>query len=227
MGILHILISAIAFIASCLIVFECKLMVKLSKLPNVMLGYPVIGNFIMFLPGVGKSFVDHIKMWKIRPEVIDVDSGEPFTVHALGRPVVFFTSEEDVAFFNSVERSRGTEPNFPETIKILFGDKCIIRNSGKRHRVLRRILEPIFSPSGIESYMKILDDVAVKHLDEWAKSNKWVSTKEFKILTLCLLLCVIFEGIKEELIWEFHDLLILWIAGFKGLRIKLPGTAFY
>ena len=213
--------------SSCLVVFEIKLMLKLSKLPNAELGYPVLGHFIMFLPGIGKSFMEYIMMWKNEPCGMDIDSGEPFTLHLLGRPVVFFTSEEDVAFVNSVERSRGTQPSFPEAIRELFGEKCIIRNSGKRHRVLRRILEPIFSPTGIEAYTKILDDLTLKHLDKWAKSNNWVSTKEFKILTLRLLLCVIFEGIKEELIWEFHDLLASWAAGFKTLRINLPGTTFY
>ena len=73
----------------------------------------------------------------------------------MGRPTVFFTREEDVAFLNSIDRKGGTQTNFPTQIKKLFGEKSIIRASGKRHRVLRRILEPIFSPTGIQSYMKI------------------------------------------------------------------------
>ena len=104
-----------------------------------------------------------------------------------------------------------TQANFPTQIKELFGEKCVIRATGKHHRVLRRILEPIFSPTGIEAYMKILDDLIVKQFEEWAESKKWIHTNEFKILTLRLILCVIFEDIKEELIWEFHDLLLEWL----------------
>ena len=92
--------------------------------------------------------------------------------------------------------------------------------------------EPIFAPSNLEAYTKILDNATVKNLEEWAIDGKntdaWHSTKKFKILTLRLLLCIIFEDITDELIWEFHDLLQTWLAGFASPHsFPIPGTLFY
>ena len=126
-----------------LITFEYNLMNKFKNLPNVYAGgLPYIGQFLNVVPP--NAFCDTLFYW--RKQAISnctKNNNEPFTVLVRGRCVVVLSSDEDVAFMNSIERKGSTSVAFPKAIEKLLGDTSLINIDGKHHRVLRRIMVSI------------------------------------------------------------------------------------
>jgi len=212
-----------------LITIEITLMKKLSTLPNIYLGLPWLGSFLDFLPpnGVNDMYFNWRKQALGSRSNIS-SNNEPFTLQMRGRPMVVISSDEDIAFLNNIERKGYTKKILPATLRKLFGPTQLMSVEGKHHRALRRMMEPVFAPSNLVSYTKTLDHLITKRLKKWSLEGTWHSTNDFKILTLRLLLCVIFEDITEELIYEFDGLVALWMDGANSLHTFLiPGTTFY
>ena len=224
-----VFLSSICVLQLYLIVFEFRLMKALSNLPNVYLGAPYFGGFLDIIPP--KSFYEATLYWKKKALCSDTDiisNNEPFTVQIRGKPLVVLSSDKDVAFLNNIERKGHTNVAFPRPVTRLMGETSILRVEGKHHRVLRRIMEPIFAPSNLESYVKTIDNIIVTSIKEWTLEETWQPNKVFKILTLRLLLCVIFDDITDEIVWKFHDLLKIWLSGFASAHAySIPGTVFY
>jgi len=144
--------------------------------------------------------------------------------------MVSTTTEEAISWLWNAERKGTTTQDWPPSISRLLGAGAVSNNEGKRHRALRRILEPAFAPKATRDYLEVIDMVTCKHLDEWASSSQRFHKSEvFKMYALRLFFVAAFgrEG-DLAVLHQLHADFKIWLQGFASpIAYRIPGTQFY
>ena len=109
----------------------------------------------------------------------------------------------------------------------LIGKDAIIFTSSTKHKRLRHIFEPSFSPSSIKAYSQTIDDVAKVEMKKWCEKEGFCTSTEWSILAMRLFFVVAFGDVEESQLAELSRLFSTWINGLMGVPIAIPGTALY
>ena len=109
---------------------------------------------------------------------------------------------------------------------MLLGPGAVANQTGKYHRVLRRLLEPYFAPRFVANYLKCMEETTSDELKSWC-NGEFHSSEVFKMYALRLFYVSAFGTVDEDMIASLHDDFKIWLGGFMSLTTKqIPGTAF-
>ena len=207
---------------------EAAFILLRKELPPGKLGFPVVGTIPHLLLDTGSYMPNTAKRF-----------GDIFTDNGLVFSVVT-TREEAIAWLWNTERKGCTVADWPFAIRQLLGKGAIANTNGKRHRALRKIMEPAFTPQATRDYLEVIDGVTRKTLQEWSagpptedcgddKQQMFHPSEEFKSFSLRLFFVAAFgkEG-DPQMVDQLHTDFKLWIDGFGSLiPYRIPGTQFY
>lgn len=151
--------------------------------------------------------------------------GTFFASSFVGRVNIVLGGQDDLSWLFNNDRKALTEISWPPNIVMLLGPGAVANQSGKYHRVLRRLLEPYFAPKFVEHYLTSMDKTTVDKLDSWASSGEFLSSEVFKMYALRLFYASSFGKVDEGVIARLHDDFKIWLAGFMSMTtMRLPGT---
>lgn len=208
---------------------EISLIQMRKGLPPGKLGYPIVGT----LPHI---FQDLACYW---PKKLK-QYGSVFTDNGFAFQVVT-TQEDAIAWLWNTERKGGMVSDWPPTIQQLLGKGAISNLNGKRHKALRRVMEPAFTPKATRDYLETIDQVTCKTLTEWSAapsettdssgktSPPFHPSEEFKSFSLRLFFVAAFgeEG-DPKLVEKLHADFKLWVDGFAAIiPLRIPGLQLY
>lgn len=135
--------------------------------------------------------------------------------------------QDDLNWLFNNDRKALTEVAWPPNIVMLLGPGAVANQTGKYHRVLRRLLEPYFAPRFVANYLKCMDDTTADELESWCESGEFHSSEVFKMYALRLFYVSAFGNVDEQVIASLHDDFKLWLGGFLSVTTKqIPGTSF-
>ncbi|KAL7543992.1 hypothetical protein ACHAXR_013437 [Thalassiosira sp. AJA248-18] len=189
------------------------------KLPPGYLGIPVYREI---------QFVANIARGGIQRTLEDARSkyGTFFSQSFLGQVNIALGGQEDLMWLFNNDRKALTEVSWPPNIVMLLGPGAVANQTGKYHRVLRRLLEPYFAPKFVSNYLTCMDKTTLDELDGWCSSGEYHSSEVFKMYALQLFYVSSFGQADDDMIATLHDDFKLWIAGFMSVTTKrIPGTA--
>eukprot|EP00581_Thalassiosira_minuscula_P013686 CAMPEP_0183727538 /NCGR_PEP_ID=MMETSP0737-20130205/25803_1 /TAXON_ID=385413 /ORGANISM="Thalassiosira miniscula, Strain CCMP1093" /LENGTH=519 /DNA_ID=CAMNT_0025959201 /DNA_START=225 /DNA_END=1784 /DNA_ORIENTATION=+ len=153
--------------------------------------------------------------------------GTMFLQSLFGQTSILMGGQDDLQFVFNCDRKALTDVAWPPNIVMLLGPGAVPTQTGKYHRVLRRLLEPYFAPKFVTNYLTIMDRTTLEELDSWASSGDFVSSEVFKMYALKLFYASSFGRIDEDVIVTLHDDFKVWLGGFLSVTDKrIPGTAF-
>lgn len=155
--------------------------------------------------------------------------GTFFSASVRGRVAVICGGQDDMAWLFNIDRKGLADTAWPPNIVMLLGPGSVPNQTGKYHRVLRRLLEPYFAPAFVNrNYLAVIDKTTREQLEGWSSSGEFLSSEVFKIYALRLFYVSAFGRVDEDVIVTMQTDFKLWLAGFKAVSTKrwLPGTGF-
>jgi len=198
---------------------EIEFIIVRRSLPPGDLGLPLLGHFIAFLTNPGNHSNYCLQNY-----------GPVYSEKMLSSIGVIFTKEEDIRWVWNSERKGKTVGCWMPAVITLLGERSCVNVSGKRHRSLRRILEPAFAPEALRDYFQILDGVVQEALSGWSSSKDkpvFNSSLEFKMLSMKLVFSAAFGQIEEKIAIQLHDDFVIWFRGLiSPTTWRIPGTTF-
>ncbi len=201
----------------CLIWFKSEVVTihRRSTLPPGDLGYPIVGETLSF-------FLNPSSYGKLKQEKF----GDMYTENTISLGVVL-GHHVDIAWLWNSERKGRAQGMWPPHIRALLGKGAVANTSGQQHRMLRRMLEPAFTPNATRDYVNVLDQATQDSLKKWASVDSFHSSSEFKMFALRLFFIAGFGSVDEEMIHRLHDDFTIWLNGFGSLvPLRIPGTLF-
>ncbi len=201
----------------CLIWFKSEVVTihRRSTLPPGDLGYPIVGETLSF-------FLNPSSYGKLKQEKF----GDMYTENTISLGVVL-GHHVDIAWLWNSERKGRAQGMWPPHIRALLGKGAVANTSGQQHRMLRRMLEPAFTPNATRDYVNVLDQATQDSLKTWASVDSFHSSSEFKMFALRLFFIAGFGSVDEEMIHRLHDDFTIWLNGFGSLvPLRIPGTLF-
>jgi hypothetical protein len=169
--------SILAFLF-CLIWFKSEVVTiyRRSTLPPGDLGYPIVGETLSF-------FLNPSSYGKLKQEKF----GDMYTENTISLGVVL-GHHVDIAWLWNSERKGRAQGMWPPHIRALLGKGAVANTLGQQHRMLRRMLEPAFTPNATRDYVNVLDQATQDYLETWASVDSFHSSSEFKMFALRLFL---------------------------------------
>lgn len=199
----------------CLLV-HIRFMIQRSNLPPGSVGLPLLGHFLDYVKHPKEFYAKYIQKY-----------GTFFTVNYLMMPAVSILDDDDMRWLMKEERKGHLRPTSAPHIVQLLGSNSILMTHGKRHRLLRRMLEPAFTPGAVNDYASLLNSSIEQQLKEWSNEKDFIDLEEVKSATLKIFFHTVFgEPIDDQILPTLLDDFGLWLAGFKSVPIQLPGTSF-
>ena len=128
-----------------------------------------------------------------------------FSQNFFGRTNIAMGGQDDLLWLFNNDRKSLTEIAWPPNIVMLLGPGAVANQTGKYHRVLRRLLEPYFAPLFVTNYLKCMDDTTLHELDDWSSSGEYQSSEVFKMYALRLFYVSSFGRADEDVIATLHD----------------------
>jgi cytochrome P450 len=203
---------------------ELDLIVKRiqRKLPPGYLGFPIIRE-IQFIRSISSSSGVMKSLHEKRSRY-----GTLFAQYFIGGGTnIVAGGQEDLNWLFNNDRKALTEVAWPPNIVMLLGPGAVANQTGKYHRVLRRLLEPYFAPKFVSNYLNCMHETTSDELESWCKTGEFVSSEVFKMYALRLFYVSAFGNVDEEMIASLHDDFKIWLGGFLSLTTKqIPGTSF-
>lgn len=190
------------------------------KLPPGYLGFPIIRE-IKFFKSIASGGIQQSL------DAARSNYGTMFSQNFFGRTNIAMGGQEDLIWLFNNDRKAQTEIAWPPNIVMLLGPGAVANQTGKYHRVLRRLLEPYFAPLFVKNYLKSMDDTTLEELDNWSALGEYQSSEVFKMYALRLFYVSSFGIADEETIATLHDNFKLWLGGFMSVTTRrIPGTSF-
>lgn len=190
------------------------------KLPPGYIGFPILREI--------KS-IQILSSGEIMKSLYEKRSkyGTLFTQSFLGMTNIVAGGQDDLNWLFNNDRKALTEIAWPPNIVALLGPGAVANQTGKYHRVLRRLLEPYFAPRFVTNYLKCMDETTSDELESWCEAGEFHSSEVFKMYALRLFYVSAFGGVDEDMIASLHDDFKLWLGGFMSFTTKqIPGTPF-
>jgi len=214
--------SAATVLALAMIKGELGLLTKRlnRRLPPGYLGFPIVRDVWAIVSIFYGSILDQLDASRQK-------YGTMFTSIFFGRTNITVGGHLDLTWLFNNDRKALTEIAWPPNIVMLLGPGAVANQSGKYHRVLRRLLEPYFAPAFVTNYLKVMDETTLADLDDWCSTGEFVSSEEFKMYALRLFYASSFGRIDESIVATLHDDFKIWISGFFTVTsLRISGTSF-
>mmetsp|Transcript_12225 Transcript_12225/g.17619 ORF Transcript_12225/g.17619 Transcript_12225/m.17619 type:complete len:299 (-) Transcript_12225:209-1105(-) len=185
-----------------------------NKLPPGTTGRPFIGETIPFV-------TNPLEFYRSRAQKY----GTPFLTHVIFAPtVVMGGADEEMRWLWNTERKEQSKHSWPSHWTKLMGYGAITNSTGKRHRYLRKMFEPSFSPNSIRSYVKVIDKCSQESFEKWA-DGKYHPSSDIKVFVLRLLFECAFGAIDEDVLEVLSSDFCIWLnAHSTFFPFALPGT---
>ena len=139
--------------------------------------------------------------------------GDMYTDNTISLSVVF-GNDKDISWLWNAERKGRAQGMWPPHIRALLGKGAVANTTGRRHRMLRRMLEPAFAPNATRDYVEVLDVCTRDSLYKWSATDSFHSSAEFKLFALRLFFIAGFGYVDEQFISQLHDDFSIWLSGF-------------
>lgn len=109
-----------------------------------------------------------------------------------------------------------------------MGPKVVTTSTGEAHKMLRRCLDPAFSPNSVRDYVAVLDRTVLKVLKGYADSiEEYQNTLVLRKFALRMLVVSIFQQENEERLTSLDKDIEIWFKGFESMfPYTIPGTIF-
>lgn len=149
------------------------------KLPPGYLGFPIIRD-IKFILSTTNGGVQQSLDYARR------NYGTMFSQTFFGQTNIAMGGQDDLLWLFNNDRKAFTEIAWPPNIVMLLGPGAVANQTGKYHRVLRRLLEPYFANKFVTNYLKCMDDTT---LQNWMIGQVVESINQVKYLKCMLCDC--------------------------------------
>ncbi len=177
--------------------------------------FPVIGETLAFL---AKPF-----------EFIDervARHGPIFRTHLLGKPTVILAGGETAGVFAD-EQVCLRDGSIPSHVRELFGGRSLGLLDGSEHATRKRQILAAFVPEALPAYVPAMQTLVETTLARWASKDQELDgiaeLKRLAISAIATNVVSMGDGLDLETLLESFQVLT---AGFTGLPVALPGTAF-
>ena len=190
------------------------------KMPPGYLGFPILREINFFVGIATGKFMTTLQESRAK-------YGTMFAQNFFGQATIICGGQDDLNWLFQNDRKALTDVAWPPNIVKLLGPGAVANQTGKYHRVLRRLLEPYFAPIFVKNYFAAMDETTLDELEAWSSLGEFQSSEVFKMYALRLFYVSSFGTIDDDVISTLHDDFRLWIGGFMSLTAKeIPGTAF-
>ena len=98
--------------------------------------------------------------------------GTLFTQSFIGGTTILAGGQDDLNWLFNNDRKALTEIAWPPNIVMLLGPGAVANQTGRYHRVLRRLLEPYFAPRFVANYLKCMDETTSDELESWCEAGE-------------------------------------------------------
>ncbi|XP_045807521.1 beta-amyrin 11-oxidase-like [Trifolium pratense] len=200
---------------------------RLGKLPLPLppgdMGWPFLGNMPTFLKAFKSdpdSFINNLVSRYGRTGM--------YRTHLFGSPSIVVCTPETCRKVLTDEEN--LKLGYPSSATALTGKRSFHGISNNEHRRLRRLItSPINGHEALSSYIGLIEDIAVKHLEKLSTMNmpieflKEMRKFAFEVITIIFISsdCDHVDlGLVENLYIDLNK-------GMKSLSINLPGFAFH
>jgi retinoid hydroxylase len=197
------------------------LLLERPNLPPGSLGLPFFGDFFplatRYNGGLLPMSFDKAQLY-----------GNVYINMILGRTLITLSDSASLTWLWSNDRKSLTESSWPPNIQALLGSTAIANLHGTRHKILRRLMEPFYSPTFVANYLTVMVETTDDDLEEWCNTGDVVSGEVFKLYALRLFMVSSFGQVDRELVETLHDDYKQWISGFLTLTgtLRVPGWTF-
>lgn len=164
------------------------------KLPAGYLGFPIYQEIKYFRTIFSNGLQDFLQESRRK-------YGTLFAQKFLGRIIVNVGEQEGLDWLFMNDRKALTEVSWPANVAMLMGPGSVLNQTGRYHRVLRRLLEPYFAPTFVNNnYLAVMDETTLEQLRNWSSSGEFLLSEVFNMYTLRLFYAASFGYIDEEFI---------------------------
>ena len=186
-----------------------------ARLPPAGRWFPVIGETLAFLAKPFEFIENRVAV-----------HGPIFRTHLLGKPTVILAGGETAGVFANEEITI-RDGSIPNHVRELFGGRSLGLLDGAEHATRKRQILAAFVPEALPAYVPAMQALVEKTIAGWAAKGDAVECiaelKRLAITAIATNVVSLGEGDDlESLLANFQIL----TAGFTGLPIALPGTAF-
>jgi hypothetical protein len=134
------------------------------KLPPGSLGLPFLGDIVPLVTrykgGLFPMTVDKAKEY-----------GSINMTMILGNTLVTLSDSASLTWLWNNDRKSLTESSWPPNIQALLGPTAVANLQGRQHKILRRLMEPFYSPTFVANYLKVMVETTDDDLEEWCDSG--------------------------------------------------------
>jgi cytochrome P450 len=197
------------------------LLFQRPKLPPGSMGFPLFGDLpVLAIRYKGALFQLLYEKGQLY--------GSIFISSVLGRNVVTLGDTASLTWLWNNDRKSLTESAWPPNVAKLLGPAAVANLQGHHHKIVRRLMEPFYTPLFVSNYLEIMTKTTDEDLHEWSQAEGFLSGKVFKLYALRLFLVSSFGEIDHDLITALHENYTIWIGGFLSLlgTNRFPGSNF-
>lgn len=185
-----------------------------GKLPPGGRWFPLIGETLSFL-GSPFDFIDrHVSA-----------HGPIFRTHLLGKSTVILAGGETAAVFAD-EKTCLRDGSMPDHVRELFGGRSLPLLDGLEHVTRKRQVLAALVPETFAGYLPEMQAVIEEALSEAAGKGPIDGIATFKRLAISIIAKNILGMEKGDDLEKLLSSYQVLLAGFTGLPIPLPGTAY-
>jgi cytochrome P450/tellurite resistance protein len=195
--------------------------VSLLPAPPARRWFPVIGETLLFLAKPFELIEERVAM-----------HGPIFRTHLLGKSTVVLAGGETAGVFAD-EQLCVRDGSIPDHVRELFGGRSLGLLDGAEHATRKRQILAAFVPEALPGYVPAMQALVESALARWTEESSHggegqaiAGIAELKRLAIAVIAKnVISMGEGEDLETLLESFQVL-TAGFTGLPIALPGTAY-
>lgn len=186
-----------------------------APLPPAGRWFPVIGETLAFLAKPFEFIENRVAA-----------HGPIFRTHLLGKPTVILAGGQTAGIFAD-EQITMRDGSIPDHVRELFGGRSLGLLDGAEHATRKRQILAAFVPEALPAYLPAMQSLVEKTIASWAAKGEAIECiaelKRLAIAAIATNVVSMGDGPDLESLLENFQLLT---AGFTGLPIALPGTAF-
>jgi cytochrome P450 len=203
------------------------LVVIRPKLPPGSMGLPLLGDILpLAFRYKGALLPMSLDKAKTYSSLVFINS-------VLGRTIITLGDSASITWLWKNDRKSLTESSWPANIAALLGPTAVANLHGRRHKALRRLMEPFYAPTFVANYLDIMTKTTDEDLEEWCNQScqareQPVSGEVFKVYALRLFMISSFGHVDKNMTKRLHDDYTEWIGGFLTLTgtLRIQGWSF-
>nr|AFD32415.1 taxane 14b-hydroxylase [Taxus x media] len=219
-AILFIVLSAVAGIVLPLLLFLRSKRRSSVGLPPGKLGYPFIGESLLFLKALRSNTVEQFLDERVKK------FGNVFKTSLIGHPTVVLCGPAGNRLILANEEKL-VQMSWPKSSMKLMGEKSITAKRGEGHMIIRSALQGFFSPGALQKYIGQMSKTIENHINEKWKGNDQVSVVALVgDLVFDISACLFFNINEKHERERLFELLEIIAVGVLAVPVDLPGFAY-